>query len=43
MRNKNVSKQRELFDQIVQILKEQFANVKPNVSKVNKYINESYS
>jgi len=43
MRNKNVSKQRELFDQIVQILKEQFANVKPNVNKVNKYLNESYS
>ncbi len=43
MKEKNISKQKELFEQIVQILKEQFSNVKPNINKVNKYLNESYS
>jgi len=43
MNKKIISKQRELYEQIVQILKEHFANVKPDENKVSKYLNESYS
>ena len=36
------NKRKELFDMIVQILKEQFNNINPNKDKINHYLDEKF-
>ena len=42
MNNKDKSKRKELFDLVVQILREQFQNIAPNKDKVNRYLDEKF-
>ena len=36
------SKRRELLEMVMQILREQFANITPNKEKINHYLDEMF-
>jgi len=36
------SKRRQMLEMIYKILEEQFVNKKPNIEKIDKYIDENY-
>ena len=42
MNDNDKNKRKELFEMVVQILKEQFQNINPNKEKINRYLDEKY-
>jgi len=42
MNDNDKGKRKELFEMVVQILKEQFQNFTPNKEKINRYLDERY-